>query len=96
MGANCSNITYSDPNVTAYVYQYLGARCVTNSVAIPTIIVYCLILVLGVFGNTCTCLVVAKNKSMQTATNFYIVSLSVSDMILLVLGKKRLDILEFQ
>ena len=87
MGANCSNITYADKNLTTYVYQYLGPRCVSDSVAIPTTIVYGLILALGVFGNICTCIVVGKNKSMQNATNLYIVSLAVSDMILLVLGE---------
>ncbi|KAH9392547.1 G-protein coupled receptor, partial [Tyrophagus putrescentiae] len=37
-------------------------------------------------GNICTCIVIARNKYMHTATNYYLFSLAVSDLLLLVLG----------
>lgn len=61
---------------------------VANSEAILIIltVIYAIIFVLGVVGNTVTCLVIAKNRSMQTAVNFYLFSLAISDLFLLILG----------
>ncbi|XP_060527313.1 pyrokinin-1 receptor-like [Cylas formicarius] len=53
---------------------------------IPFTIVYAAIFVTGVVGNISTCVVIAKNKSMHTATNYYLFSLAVSDMLLLISG----------
>ncbi|XP_035784017.1 pyrokinin-1 receptor-like isoform X3 [Anopheles albimanus] len=55
-------------------------------VVIPITIVYLLIFVTGVVGNISTCIVIAKNKSMHTATNYYLFSLAVSDFVLLISG----------
>lgn len=51
------------------------------------IMIYAVIFILGVLGNVVTCIVIAKNKSMHTAVNFYLFSLAVSDLLLLVTGK---------
>ncbi|CAG2163540.1 unnamed protein product [Oppiella nova] len=53
---------------------------------IPMTIVYALILITGVIGNFITCLVIARNRYMHTATNYYLFSLAISDLLLLVLG----------
>ena len=53
---------------------------------IPMTIVYALILITGVIGNSITCLVISRNRYMHTATNFYLFSLAISDLLLLVLG----------
>ncbi|XP_053682180.1 pyrokinin-1 receptor isoform X2 [Sabethes cyaneus] len=55
-------------------------------VVIPMTIMYILIFVTGVIGNISTCIVIAKNKSMHTATNYYLFSLAVSDFFLLLSG----------
>ncbi|XP_053691574.1 neuropeptides capa receptor [Sabethes cyaneus] len=44
------------------------------------------ILVTGVIGNLIVCLVIIRHPSMHTATNYYLFSLAVSDLILLLLG----------
>ncbi|UYV76507.1 hypothetical protein LAZ67_14000819 [Cordylochernes scorpioides] len=49
-------------------------------------VLYGAILVSGVVGNVCTCLVICRHKSMHTATNYYLFSLAISDLLLLVLG----------
>nr|BAO01085.1 neuropeptide GPCR A35 [Nilaparvata lugens] len=49
-------------------------------------ILYAVILLCGVVGNVSTCIVIARNKHMHTATNYYLFSLAVSDMILLLAG----------
>ena len=40
----------------------------------------------GMFGNICTCVVIAKNKYMHTATNYYLFNLAVADLLLLIIG----------
>ncbi|CAG9862663.1 unnamed protein product [Phyllotreta striolata] len=52
----------------------------------PLTAVYLLIFIAGSIGNTATCLVIAANKSMRTATNYYLFSLAVSDQLLLIAG----------
>lgn len=54
--------------------------------AIPMTVLYVLILVTGVVGNVLTCVVIVRNRYMHTATNYYLFSLAISDLLLLVLG----------
>ncbi|EJY57320.1 AAEL017335-PA, partial [Aedes aegypti] len=44
------------------------------------------ILITGVVGNLIVCLVIIRHPQMHTATNYYLFSLAVSDLILLLLG----------
>lgn len=55
-------------------------------IVVPITVVYSIIFLTGVVGNVSTCIVIAKNKSMHTATNYYLFSLAVSDLLLLVCG----------
>lgn len=43
--------------------------------------------VTGVIGNFAVCIVIIHNKTMHTATNYYLFSLAISDLIILLLGK---------
>ena len=53
---------------------------------IPVTVIYCLIFVTGIVGNVCTCIVIARNHYMQTATNYYLFNLAIADLLVLVLG----------
>nr|AWT50653.1 neuropeptide receptor [Diaphorina citri] len=55
-------------------------------VIFPVTVIYVIILVTGCFGNLCTCVVIARNKHMHTATNYYLFSLAVSDLLMLFWG----------
>uniref|UniRef100_A0A6V7KAS5 G-protein coupled receptors family 1 profile domain-containing protein n=1 Tax=Bracon brevicornis TaxID=1563983 RepID=A0A6V7KAS5_9HYME len=55
-------------------------------IVIPITIIYTLIFLTGIIGNISTCIVIARNKSMHTATNYYLFSLAVSDLLLLISG----------
>ncbi|CAO1426928.1 unnamed protein product [Diamesa serratosioi] len=55
-------------------------------VVIPVTFIYVLIFITGIIGNISTCIVIFKNKSMHTATNYYLFSLAISDFILLISG----------
>ena len=58
-------------------------------VLVPITIIYILMFVTGVLGNAAVCFVIVHNKSMHTATNYYLFSLAISDLIILLLGKKE-------
>ncbi|XP_077414460.1 neuromedin-U receptor 1-like [Vanacampus margaritifer] len=47
---------------------------------------YLTIFLVGVSGNSLTCAVILRYKVMQTPTNYYLLSLAVSDLLVLLLG----------
>ncbi|CAL1272973.1 unnamed protein product [Larinioides sclopetarius] len=53
---------------------------------IPMTIVYSVLFFTGVVGNICTCIVIYRNRYMHTATNYYLFSLAISDLLLLVMS----------
>ncbi|CCD67735.1 Neuromedin U receptor homolog nmur-2 [Caenorhabditis elegans] len=79
-------VEYNVSEITEYVLSTLGERCQSAGIVIPTVIIYGTIFLLGLFGNICTCIVIAANKSMHNPTNYYLFSLAVSDIIALILG----------
>lgn len=84
---------FSDYNFTQdqYVETMLGPKHLSIRIVLPVTFVYVAIFITGVFGNFATCLVIVRNPVMQTATNYYLFSLAVSDLTLLLLGKCRHD-----
>lgn len=64
-----------------------GPKHLPLSVVIPITVIYALIFVTGVVGNIAVCLVIIGNSAMHTATNYYLFSLAISDLTLLLLGK---------
>ncbi|GLV45153.1 Pyrokinin 1 receptor [Carabus blaptoides fortunei] len=71
----------SFPNISKF-----GPQRDSLYVVIPITVIYAIIFLTGVVGNVSTCIVIARNKSMHTATNYYLFSLAVSDLLLLVTG----------
>ena len=69
-----------------YLTKVLGPKYLPMKMVIPLTIAYLVIFVTGIFGNVTTCTVIIRNPSMQTATNYYLFSLAISDLTLLVLG----------
>lgn len=61
------------------------------AIVIPVTICYAIIFVAGILGNVITCAVIFRNKSMHTATNYYLFNLAVSDLLLLLSGKHILS-----
>jgi len=66
--------------------DYMPIRRDPLYIVVPMTVAYSVIFVTGVIGNSITCMVIAKHKYMHTATNYYLFSLAVSDLILLVSG----------
>ncbi|NXP76903.1 NMUR1 protein, partial [Ramphastos sulfuratus] len=64
--------------------KYLGPR--RSSFFVPVCIIYLMIFVVGAVGNTLTCIVILRHRFMRTPTNYYLFSLAVSDLLVLLLG----------
>ncbi|KAL1459936.1 hypothetical protein WDU94_011881 [Cyamophila willieti] len=87
---NCLfNLTTDTYNITAehFLFCARGPKRLPMSVLLPITIVYVGIFVTGVIGNMAVCVVIVNNTSLHTATNYYLFSLAVSDLTLLLLGK---------
>lgn len=69
-----------------YLAKVLGPKYLPLKMVIPLTIAYVIIFVTGIFGNVTTCVVIVRNPSMQSATNYYLFSLAISDLTLLMLG----------
>ncbi|XP_017268772.1 neuromedin-U receptor 1 [Kryptolebias marmoratus] len=67
-----------------YLEKYLGSR--RSPMFLPVCLIYLVIFLVGVVGNVLTCTVIARNKVMWTPTNYYLFSLAVSDLLVLLLG----------
>ena len=63
-----------------YLAKVLGPKYLPLKMVIPLTIAYVTIFVTGIFGNVTTCIVIIRNPSMQTATNYYLFSLAISDL----------------
>ncbi|XP_030369214.1 pyrokinin-1 receptor [Scaptodrosophila lebanonensis] len=66
--------------------QVFGPPRDALAIVIPVTVIYSLIFLTGVVGNISTCIVIKKNRSMHTATNYYLFSLAISDFMLLLSG----------
>lgn len=81
-----SNLTEAE-----YLSKVLGPKYLSLRLVIPLTIAYVVIFITGIFGNVSTCIVIVRNSSMQTATNYYLFSLAISDLTLLILGERKKD-----
>lgn len=89
-----SNDTTSEFDMNMFIEEMMGEkRRDAVSVGFLTF-VYVLIFITGISGNICTCIVIARNAYMHTATNYYLFSLAVSDMLTLIFGKYTLIIVQ--
>lgn len=68
----------------AYLVDKMGPP--RSPMFVPVCLAYLAIFVVGVVGNLLTCSVIARNKMMWTPTNYYLFSLAVSDLLVLLLG----------
>ncbi|XP_050520128.1 pyrokinin-1 receptor-like [Daktulosphaira vitifoliae] len=79
------NDTFYNDSIGNYLDSSESARD-PLLVIVPVTLIYILILASGLVGNVSTCIVIARNKYMHTATNYYLFSLAISDLLLLLSG----------
>lgn len=81
-----SSSTAAPTEILAFNQSDWGPRRDPLFIVLPITIIYSLTFLSGVIGNISTCFVISRNKSMHTATNYYLFSLAISDLLLLVSG----------
>ncbi|XP_006866863.1 PREDICTED: neuromedin-U receptor 1 [Chrysochloris asiatica] len=64
--------------------KYLGPQ--QTKLFVPICAMYLLIFMVGTVGNGLTCVVILCHKTMCTPTNYYLLSLAVSDLLVLLIG----------
>lgn len=70
-----------------YLEKVRGPKYLPLTLIVPITLTYVVIFVTGFVGNIITCIVIWRNPSMQTPTNYYLFNLAVSDLLFLILGK---------
>lgn len=68
----------------SYLAKHLGHP--TSPEFLPVFVTYLIIFLVGVLGNSLTCAVILRYRVMQTPTNYYLLSLALSDLLVLLLG----------
>ncbi|XP_055359704.1 neuromedin-U receptor 1-like [Betta splendens] len=68
----------------AYLARHLGPP--RSPAFLPVCAAYLAIFAVGVLGNSLTCVVILRYRVMQTATNYYLLSLAASDLLVLLVG----------
>jgi hypothetical protein len=84
---NVTSVGFMNESIEQYLVRTLGPKRLPLAVVLPITVIYVVIFVTGIIGNVAVCVVIARNKSMRTATNYYLFSLAVSDLTLLLLGE---------
>lgn len=80
------NSTSSSPTPSINLEDFLGPRRQDLVKVIPVTIIYVVIFFTGIVGNVSTCVVIARNRYMHTATNVCLFNLAVSDLLMILLG----------
>ena len=78
--------TVSNSNATVDLEYFLGPKRLPLNTVVATTVIYSVILVAGIIGNVSTCIVIANNRYMHTATNYYLFNLAIADLLVLILG----------
>ena len=79
LSGNISNIT---SNISLVIYETLHLHTTPEAYIVP--IIFGLIFIIGVIGNGVLIYTVARNKCMRNTPNIYIVSLSLGDLLLIL------------
>ena len=77
----------SDDNISFFIEEMLGDSHVSFEYIFFLTIIYSIFLIVGVFGNLSTCMVIVSNEYMRTPTNIYLLNLAIADVATLVISK---------
>ncbi|GBP33353.1 Neuropeptides capa receptor [Eumeta japonica] len=82
----CTNASQFSCSEEEMLWWMMGPRRLPLSEIIPISVVLVVLFASGVAGNTAVCVVIARHPAMRTATNYYLFSLAISDLLLLLFG----------
>jgi len=86
LSTTSSLLNSTEFDLDGFLESHLGSRSRDLLGSLSLTIVYGVIFVTGLLGNACTCVVIATTGYLHTATNFYLFSLAVSDLLTLIIG----------
>merc|ERR1712223_821903 len=77
----------SNQTVEEFLLAALGPQQMDNRALLLLVtIFYAVVFVTGVVGNLSVCLVITRTRSLHSAMNYYLVSLAVADLTIILLG----------
>ncbi|CAG9571985.1 unnamed protein product [Danaus chrysippus] len=82
----CTNLSVFDCSEEEMLWWVMGPRRFPLSRIVPISLFLLVIFVTGIVGNVAVCVVIVRNPSMHTDTNYYLFSLALSDLLLLLFG----------
>ncbi|XP_073837619.1 capability receptor [Musca autumnalis] len=81
---------FMNPNFNCSIDDYveftLGPKTLPLYKALLVTVVYGIVFISALVGNVLICVVIVRHESMHSATNYYLFSLAVSDLIYLIFG----------
>ncbi|XP_033838626.1 neuromedin-U receptor 1-like [Periophthalmus magnuspinnatus] len=83
---NVSSVDLDELCLSEDEYLALHLGPLRSPIFAPVCVTYLSIFLVGVLGNSLTCAVILRYKAMQTPTNLYLLSLALSDLLVLLLG----------
>ncbi|XP_045487754.1 neuropeptides capa receptor isoform X2 [Pieris rapae] len=82
----CTNLSVFDCSEEEMLWCTMGPRRLPLSRIIPITVFLLVIFLTGVIGNVAVCVVIVRHPAMHTDTNYYLFSLALSDLLLLLFG----------
>ncbi|XP_047027636.1 neuropeptides capa receptor [Helicoverpa zea] len=82
----CTNLSHFDCSEEEMLWLMMGPRTLPLQKIVPISVLLLVIFLTGVVGNVAVCVVIVKHPAMHTATNYYLFSLALSDLLLLLFG----------
>ena len=74
--------------VNEFLLAALGPQQMDNRALLLLVtIFYAVVFVTAVVGNLSVCLVITRSRSLHSAMNYYLVSLAIADLTIILLGK---------
>lgn len=84
----CTNLSYFDCSEEEMLWWMIGPRRLPLKEILPISVALLVVFLTGVAGNVAVCVVIVRHPSMRTTTtNYYLFSLALSDLLLLLFGK---------
>ncbi|XP_052744656.1 neuropeptides capa receptor-like isoform X2 [Bicyclus anynana] len=84
--SRCTNLSAFDCSEQEMLWCMMGPRRLPLARIVPITACLLLIFATGVVGNVAVCVVIVRHPAMRTDTNYYLFSLALSDLLLLLFG----------
>ncbi|KAL0879806.1 hypothetical protein ABMA27_003515 [Loxostege sticticalis] len=87
----CTNLSIFDCSEEEMLRLVMGPQRLPLREIVPLTAVLLVIFATGVAGNAAVCAVIVRHPAMHTATNYYLFSLALSDLLLLLFGDLQIQ-----